>query len=92
MQFDSGLEMSTSRFFTAKGLRWPVGGNLGKLRYLASALEQGTAIEVVPEKVTVEKDREIKNGPRAGQTFDLITYYFQSQKLPEVNITAGEEA
>ena len=52
VKFDDGHQMSTSRFFSAKGLRWPVGGNVAKLNYLCSALESGTEIEVQPKQVT----------------------------------------
>ena len=52
VKFDDGHQMSTSRFFSAKGLRWPVGGNVAKLNYLCSALEAGTEIEVQPKQVT----------------------------------------
>lgn len=52
VKFDDGHQMSTSRFFSAKGLRWPVGGNVAKLNYLCSALESGTEIEVQPKSVT----------------------------------------
>ena len=52
VKFDDGHQLSTSRFFSAKGLRWPVGGNVAKLNYLCSALESGTEIEVQPKQVT----------------------------------------
>ena len=51
VKFDDGHQMSTSRFFSAKGLRWPVGGNVAKLNYLCSALETGVEIEVQPKDV-----------------------------------------
>ena len=52
VKFDDGHQMSTNKFFSAKGLRWPVGGNVAKLNYLCSALESGTEIEVQPKSVT----------------------------------------
>ena len=53
VKFNDGHQMSTSKFFSAKGLRWPVGGNVAKLNYLASALETEVAIEVTPSDVKV---------------------------------------
>jgi len=63
--FDDGHMMSTSRLFSAKGLRWPVGGNQNKVEYLANALNQGIEMTLHPESVDT---RHIQN--REGK------YYF----------------
>lgn len=52
VMFDDGHQMSTSRFFSAKGIKFPVGGNVGKLTYLVSALEMGKELAVTPKSVT----------------------------------------
>lgn len=62
--FDDGHMMSTSALFNAKGLRWPVGGNKEKLRYILSAVEKQVAVVVVPQSVVT---RFIQN--RQGQFF-----------------------
>ena len=100
VKFDDGHQMSTNKFFSARGLRWPVGGNLLKLQYLASALENGVKIEVTPQEV---KSVPMKYndgkfvGPRndKGETTKItdeskalraVTYYFEEQNLPKVDL------
>lgn len=61
VMFDDGHQMSTSRFFTAKGIKWPVGGNRGKLTYLVSALETGKELKVTPESCSSDYIRNAKN-------------------------------
>lgn len=75
--FDDGHQLSTSRFFTAKGLHWPVGGNVAKATYLAKAINSGVAIEVIPESVSVSGRKS-----RDGKPFNLVSYKFQDCDLP----------
>lgn len=101
IKFNDGHQMSTGRFFSARGLRWPVGGNVGKLNYIASALETGKRIEVTPKEVTStpmkfrdgtyvgpEKDSDGKNKPvnEAEKALQAITYYFEEQELPNIDL------
>ena len=65
VKFDDGHQMSTSKFFAAKGLKWPVGGNVAKLNYLCSALETGVEVSVTPEKVE-SKPMQRKDGTYVG--------------------------
>lgn len=115
VKFDDGHQMSTNKFFSAKGLKWPVGGNVAKLNYLASALETDTAIEVIPSKVTsvpmqrrdgtyvgdggaVLQPVEKKEGNKVVGTeapanaINAVTYHFEEQDLPKVELINWEEA
>lgn len=106
VKFDDGHQMSTSKFFSARGLKWPVGGNVAKLGYVASALETGVGIEVTPQdvKVTPMKRRDgTFVGPRdaKGQTtvakdeksaLQAVTYYFEEQELPAVEMVDFSES
>ena len=111
VKFDDGHQMSTSKFFAAKGLRWPVGGNVAKLNYLASALENEVSIEVTPQDVKVTPMRrrdgtyvgprgangknEILNAGKDGAvpagTLEAVSYYFEEQELPAVQMVNWEE-
>lgn len=75
--FDDGHQMSTSRFFTAKGIHWPVGGNVAKATYIARAINSGTPLEVVPESVSVSQRKR-----RDGSAFDLVSYKFEDTEFP----------
>lgn len=75
--FDDGHQMSTSRFFTAKGIHWPVGGNVAKATYIAKAVNSGTALEVIPESVSVSQRKR-----RDGSNFDLVSYKFEDTEFP----------
>ena len=101
VKFDDGHQMSTTRFFSAKGLKWPVGGNVAKLGYVASALETGTDIEVTPQDVKVTPMQRRDNtyvgprDPKTGKTtiakdaksaLQAVTYYFEEQELPTVEM------
>lgn len=115
VKFDDGHQMSTSRFFAAKGLRWPVGGNVGKLNYLLSSLENEVTIEVTPKEVTSapmmrrdgtyvgdggsvlqpvdikdEKGKVTGKGAPAG-ALAAVTYHFEEQELPAVQMVNFEE-
>lgn len=50
--FDDNHQMSEARFFAAKGIKWPVGGNAAKGEYLIKALEEDVTLTVVPKDVT----------------------------------------
>lgn len=107
VKFDDGHQMSTSKFFSARGLKWPVGGNVAKLGYIASALETGVGIEVVPQNVTVtpmtRRDGTFV-GPRDEKTgkttiakdeksaLQAATYYFEEQELPDVEMIDFSES
>lgn len=100
IKFDDGHQMSTSKFFAARGLKWPVGGNALKLSYLASALESGTKISVVPAdlKVTPMKrtdgtfvgargeDGKTTTAKNEKDALKAVTYYFEEQNLPKVTL------
>lgn len=60
--FDDGHQMSESRFFSAKGIKWPVGGKQGKCDYLIRALENDVKLTVVPESVSVDYIRYADGG------------------------------
>jgi hypothetical protein len=60
--FDDGHQMSESRFFSAKGIKWPVGGKQGKCDYLIRALENDVRLTVVPESVSVDYIRYADGG------------------------------
>lgn len=107
VKFDDGHQMSTSKFFAAKGLKWTVGGNLNKLAYIASALETDTVIEVTPQDVKVAPMQRRDGtfvGPRdekTGQTtiakdaksaLQAVTYYFEEQELPAVEMVNFKES
>ena len=87
--FDDGHQMSTSRFFNAKGLKWPVGGNVAKWDYLNAALANDTKIVVTPQKVVVGEERTItnENSPRKGEKFTPVTYYFEEMELPKTDMS-----
>jgi len=90
--FDDGHQMSTSRFFSAKGLKWPVGGNTGKWDYLNACLANDTKIIVIPQKVIIGEEREITTeGPRKGQKFTPVTYYYEEKELPKTDMSVLEE-
>lgn len=107
VKFDDGHQMSTSKFFSARGLKWPVGGNVGKLGYIASALERGIGIEVVPQEVTSTPMKRRDGsyvGPRdekTGQTtvakdeksaLQAVTYHFEEQDLPVIELVDFSES
>lgn len=58
--FDDGHQLSTSRLFSAKGIKWPVGGNVAKMNYLLDTLEEGKKdLICIPKSVEskpLEKD------------------------------------
>lgn len=99
--FSDGHQMSTTAFYAAKGLRWPVGGNVGKWDYLNAALATGKEISVTPQKVTRtmykvgDKPAHFKNGileACAEKDADYrATYYFEEQTLPTVDMSVLEE-
>lgn len=107
IKFDDGHQMSTSKFFAARGLKWPVGGNVAKLGYVASALETGVAIEVVPQEVTSTPMKRRDGtfvGPRDEKTgktttakdeksaLQAVTYHFEEQELPAVEMVDFNES
>ena len=71
--FDDGHQLSTSRFFNARGLKWPVGGNAAKWDYLTAALINGTKITVTPKEVLVGESRKTRDG----RDFTPVTYVFE---------------
>lgn len=86
--FDDGHQLSTARFFNAKGLKWPVGGNTAKWDYLNACLANDTKVSVTPQKVVVGEEREITaEGPRKGQKFTPVTYYFEEMELPKTDMS-----
>ena len=86
--FDDGHQLSTSRFFNAKGLKWPVGGNTAKWDYLNACLANDTKVVVTPKKVVVGEEREITaEGPRKGNKFTPVTFYFEEQELPKTDMS-----
>ena len=106
VKFNDGHQMSTSKFFAARGLQWPVGGNVAKLNYLASALENEIAIEVTPQDVKVtpmqrrdgtfvgprdEKTGKTTTAKDAKSALQAVTYYFEQQELPAVEMVNWEE-
>lgn len=107
VKFDDGHQMSTSKFFSAKGLKWPVGGNVAKLSYIASALETGVGIEVTPQDVKVtpmqrrdgsfvgprdEKTGKTTTAKDAKSALQAVTYYFEEQELPAVDMVDFNES
>lgn len=100
VKFDDGHQMSTSKFFAARGLKWPVGGNALKLSYLASALERNTKISVVPASIKVTPMKRADGsfvGARGtdgnttstndeSKALKAVTYYFEEQNLPKVEM------
>lgn len=84
--FDNGAVMSTSRFFTARGLRWPVGGNSAKWDYVNACIINETPLKVVPERVTVAKGKTKEN-----KEFEVATYHFQEVLLPKTELSVLEE-
>ena len=50
--FNDGHQLSTRRFFGAKGISWPVGSNSSKAEYVIGALEGGVKLTITPDKVT----------------------------------------
>ena len=85
--FDDGHQLSTSRFFNAKGLKWPVGGNTAKWDYLNACLANDTKIVVTPDHVAVGEERDITTGARAGEKFTPVTYYFVEKELPKTDLS-----
>ena len=85
--FDDGHQLSTSRFFNAKGLKWPVGGNTAKWDYLNACIANDTKVVVTPEKVVVGEERDITTGARKGEKFTPITYYFEEKELPKTDLS-----
>lgn len=107
IKFDDGHQMSTSKFFAARGLKWPVGGNVAKLGYIASALENSVGIEVVPQEVTSapmkrrdgtfvgprdEKTGKTTNAKDANSALQAVTYHFEEQELPAVEMVDFSES
>lgn len=101
VKFDDGHQLSTNKFFSAKGLRWPVGGNVAKLNYICSALENNTTIEVTPIEVvsTPMKRRDgtfvgdggavlkaEKEGKIPVGAVMAVTYRFEDYDLPKVEM------
>lgn len=76
--FDDGHQLSTNRFFNARGLKWPVGGNTAKWDYLTACLINGTKISVVPKSVIVGDERETRDGRK----FTPVTYCFEEMEKP----------
>lgn len=108
VKFDDGHQMSTSKFFSARGLKWPVGGNVAKLGYIASALETGVGIEVIPQEVTStpmkrrdgtyvgERGADGKNAilqeKDKAKALQAVTYHFEEQELPAVEMQDFSES
>jgi len=89
--FDDGHQLSTNRFFNAKGLKWPVGGNTAKWDYLNACLANDTKVTVTPQKVVVGEERDVTTGPRKGEKFTPVTYYFEEQALPKTDMSVVME-
>ena len=49
--FDDGHQMSTTAFFGARGIKWPVGGNANKWDYLNAVIANGEELSVVPTEL-----------------------------------------
>ena len=81
--FDDGHQLSTSRFFTARGLKWPVGGNTAKWDYLNACLANDTKISVTVDKVVVGEERTTNDGRK----FNPVTYYFEPMELPKTDMS-----
>ena len=99
--FSDGHQMSTTAFYAAKGLRWPVGGNVGKWDYLNAALASGVELSVTPLKVTRtmymvgDKPAHFKGGAlEACNEKDAdyrATYFFEEQDFKPVDMSVLEE-
>lgn len=76
--FDDGHQLSTNRFFNAKGLKWPVGGNSAKWDYLTACQINGTKISVIPKEVKVGDARQTRDG----REWTPVTYCFQEMDKP----------
>ena len=85
--FDDGHQLSTSRFFNAKGLKWPVGGNAAKWDYVNACLFNNTKLTVTPQKVVVGEERTVTSGARQGEKFTPVSYYFEEQALPTTDMS-----
>lgn len=107
IKFDDGHQMSTAKFFAAKGLKWPVGGNVNKLAYIASALENEVIIEVVPQEVTLAPMKRRDGtyvGPRDEKTqkttvakdeksaLQAVTYHFEEQEFKPIEMVDFSES
>jgi len=82
--FDDAHQLSTSRFFNAKGIKWPVGGNIAKWDYINACIANGTKLVVTPEKVVVGEERAVAGSDRK---FQPVTYYFQECALPKTDMS-----
>ena len=99
--FSDGHQMSTTAFYAAKGLRWPVGGNVGKWDYINAALATGKELSVTPLKVTRtmykvgDKPAHFKGGVLeacAEKDADYrATYFFEEKDFPTVDMSILEE-
>lgn len=76
--FDDGHQLSTSRFFNARGLKWPVGGNTAKWDYLTACIINGTKITCTPVEVLVGEERTTNDGRK----FNPVTYVFEQMDKP----------
>ena len=99
--FSDGHQMSTTAFYAAKGLRWPVGGNVGKWDYLNAALATGMEISVTPQKVT-RTMYQLNGKPAKFKAGDLVecaekdadyraTYFFEEKDLKPVDMSVLED-
>ena len=99
--FSDGHQMSTTAFYAAKGLRWPVGGNVGKWDYLNAALASDVKISVTPSKVVRtmykvgDKPAHFENGVlkecTEAKADYRATYFFEEMDMPKVDMSILEE-
>ena len=87
--FDDGHQLSTSRFFNAKGLKWPVGGNTAKWDYITACLINGVKLSVTPKQVIVGESRKTRDG----RDFIPVTYEFEemAKAFPTTDMSVLED-
>lgn len=81
--FSDGHQLSTSRFFAAKGVKWPVGGSIAKWDYLAAKAAAGSlnSLRVTPVEVKIGEERSTTDGRK----FTPVTYVFEEVEFPTLS-------
>jgi len=97
--FDDGHQLSTTALFSAKGIKWPVGGNIGKWDYLNAALFNGVTLELIPSKVECRELKTTEGKPAIWKDGNLVavsgnakadtaaTYYFEETEFPATDMS-----
>lgn len=100
--FNDGHQMSTTAFFAARGIKWPVGGNANKYDYLTACLINGNNIKVTPSDLIEAPLKTSEGKPakwvdgvltecKAAEQEYRYTYVFEDTELRPTDMSVLDE-